>query len=236
MMLITSPRQTVRLPGRNRKCKPPSPVLRLTPYAWAKLIYLRDEGPTEVGGFGVSHPDDLLLIEDICLVQQKCTGMTVAFEDASVADYFDAQVDQGRLPEAFARIWVHTHPGSSPAPSHTDEATFARCFGGADWAIMLILACGGRTYARLRSGTDPVANLLLPVELDFSRPFPAAAPDAWDSEYQRNVSLDDCMFDPRREYARADRLADGQAERDLCFQAPACCPRAASHGWEVCDA
>src|SRR4051794_19345422 len=103
--------------------------LRLTPYAWAKLLALRDFGDTEVGGFGISHPKDLLLIQDVCLVKQRCSEVTVKFDDTSVADYFDQQVDQSLAPEQFGRIWIHTHPGNSPNPSNTDEVTFARCFG-----------------------------------------------------------------------------------------------------------
>src|SRR3954447_24583923 len=89
------------------------PPLRLTAYAWAKLLTLRDLGETEVGGFGVSRPGDLLLVEDVQLVRQLCTPVTVKFDDQSVADYFDSQVDEGRAPEEFGRIWAHTHPGDS---------------------------------------------------------------------------------------------------------------------------
>ena len=49
------------------------PKLRFSPTAWAKLLYLRDLGPTEVGGFGISAADDLLRIEDVQLVLQNCT-------------------------------------------------------------------------------------------------------------------------------------------------------------------
>ena len=78
-----------------RNGKPGHRALRFTPYAWAKLLYLRDIGPTEVGGFGISNPDDLLLVEDIELVQQDCTSVSVQFDDDSVADFFDRQVDVG---------------------------------------------------------------------------------------------------------------------------------------------
>src|SRR5690242_14104510 len=115
------------------------PVLRFTPTAWAKLLRLRDLGETEVGGFGISAPDDLLLIEDVRLVCQICAVVSVKFDDLAVADFFDEQVDEGRRPEQFARIWVHTHPGDSPQPSGVDEQTFARCFGQSDWAVMFIL-------------------------------------------------------------------------------------------------
>ena len=36
-----------------RPIRQEEPVLRFTPYAWGKLIYVRDLGPTEVGGFGI---------------------------------------------------------------------------------------------------------------------------------------------------------------------------------------
>ena len=86
----TTPRRTDRprmLPSRR-------PTLRFTPYAWAKLLFLRDLGETEVGGFGISSENDLLLIEDIQMVRQRYTAITVEFDDATVADFFDEQCDR----------------------------------------------------------------------------------------------------------------------------------------------
>ncbi|HEV3300643.1 MAG TPA: hypothetical protein VG055_13430 [Planctomycetaceae bacterium] len=100
-------------------------------------MFLRDRGPTEVGGFGIAPAVDLLFVEDIRLVQQTCTSISVAFDDASVAEFFDEQIDAGRRPEQFGRIWIHTHPGESAQPSHVDEETFRRAFGPCDWAVML---------------------------------------------------------------------------------------------------
>lgn len=169
--------------------------LRLTPYAWAKLQRLRDLGDTEVGGFGISDAGDLLLVEDICLIRQQCSPVTVKFDDEAVADYFDRQVDQGLAPERFARIWIHTHPGNSPYPSSTDEETFARCFGSADWAVMFILARGGQTYARLRFKAGPSGSLVLPVEIDFAQPFPCSEWGAWDAEYAESVVAEPVVFE-----------------------------------------
>ena len=167
--------------------------LRLTPYAWAKLLFLRDLGHTEVAGFGISSADDLLLVEDICLIKQSCTEVTVRFDDQAVADFFDQQVDAGLPPQRFARIWVHTHPGKSPSPSKTDEETFARCFGNSDWAIMFILARGGQTYARLRLNAGPGGDVELPVEVDFSQPFAASNQAAWEQEYRQAVHEKPCF-------------------------------------------
>jgi len=110
-----------------------TPTLRFSATAFAKLLYLRDYGGTEVGGFGISAEEDLLLVTDFQLVKQVCTPTTVEFDDDSVADFFDEQVDQGLKPDRFARIWIHTHPGDSAKPSGTDEETFARVFGHAQW-------------------------------------------------------------------------------------------------------
>ena len=162
---------------------PQRPPLRLTPYAWAKLLFLRDVGPVEIGGFGISSQSDPLLVRDVRLVAQKCDWANVVLDDAAVADFFDEQVDLGRSPEEFGRIWVHTHPGDSPRPSQTDEETFARVFGGCDWAVMFILAQGGQNYARLQFGVGPGGCLELPVEVAFDEPFPASDLPVWEDEY-----------------------------------------------------
>jgi len=150
-------------------------------------LFLRDYGDTEVGGFGIAAADDLLLVEDVQLVQQVCSWAGVVFCDESVADFFDDQVDSGRQPEQFARIWVHTHPGDCPLPSATDEATFARVFGRSDWAVMFILACSGESYARLRFNVGPGGALEIPVQVDYSCPFAGANAQAWEQEHLLNV-------------------------------------------------
>jgi proteasome lid subunit RPN8/RPN11 len=164
------------------------PTLRFTPTAWAKLAFLRDAGPTEIGGFGISTRDDLLLVEDVQLVAQSCDWASVAFDDAAVAEFFDSQVDAGRQPAQFARVWVHTHPGNSPQPSLTDEETFARAFGDCDWAVMFILARGGSSYARLQFGVGPRGALEIPVVVDYSGEFPASDWATWLAEYEACVT------------------------------------------------
>lgn len=151
------------------------------------MLFLRDVGPTEVGAFAESDPNDLLLIQDLHLLKQQTTAVTVAFDDTAVADYFDVMVDQGKKPEQCGRLWVHTHPGHSAEPSGTDEATFARCFGLTDWAVMFILACGGQTYARLRFHAGPGGEMLLPVEITYEHCFAGSNASAWYEEYQRCV-------------------------------------------------
>jgi proteasome lid subunit RPN8/RPN11 len=161
--------------------------LRFSPTAWAKLLYLRDRGPTEVGGFGIASTDDLLFVEDIQLVRQTCTTVSVAFDDASVAEFFDDQVDAGRKPEQFARVWIHTHPGESATPSHVDEGTFERVFGSCDWAVMFVLARRGETYCRLRYRSGPGGQFEIRTDVDFDRQFAGTDFEAWAREYKTTV-------------------------------------------------
>jgi hypothetical protein len=139
-------------------------------------------GDTEVGGFGVAAEDDLLYVEDVVLVKQSCTPVSVCFEDESVADYFD-------MPRPTAAARRSAAPGSgstrTPAgpqqPSTTDEDTFARVFGECEWAVMFIIAEYGETYARLAFHSGPGGSLKIPVEVDFQPPFAASDEEAWES-------------------------------------------------------
>lgn len=136
----------------------------------------------------MTSPDDLLLVDDIGLVRQRCSPVTVEFDDDSVADFFDEQVDAGLKPEQFGRIWVHTHPGDSAEPSLTDEETFERCFGNVNWAVMLILARGGETYARLQFNVGPHSAQRVNVEVDYTTRFDASDESAWRCEFKANVT------------------------------------------------
>jgi proteasome lid subunit RPN8/RPN11 len=167
--------------------RPLLPSLRFSTYAWAKLVYLRDAGGTEIGGFGITARDRPLLVQDVRLVRQQCDWASVSFDDEAVADFFDEQVDLGRRPEEFARVWVHTHPGDSPLPSLTDEETFGRVFGACDWAVMFILAQRGQSYARLQFGVGPTGSAELPVEVAFEEPFAASDHATWQAEYEACV-------------------------------------------------
>lgn len=181
-----------------------------------------------MGGFGITGEDDLLLIEDVRLVRQYCTPVSVRFDDVAVADFFDEQVDLGRRPEQFARVWVHTHPGNSAHPSGTDENTFQRCFGGTDWAVILVLARGGRTYARLQFNVGPTGSMEIPVEVDFHQPFDAAGQVAWKREYADAVekeadwldgfhgSRSSCWSDDGRFGADGESL-QGMQDEDLIW-------------------
>ena len=66
---------------------PLTTALRFSPTAWAKLLYFRDKSPNEVGGFGITAPDDLLFIEELITVKQEVTCVSVKFDDEAVSLY-----------------------------------------------------------------------------------------------------------------------------------------------------
>jgi hypothetical protein len=155
-------------------------------------LFFRDRGSTEVGGFGLSRPDDLLYVEDFVTVRQVASPIGVEFDDAAVADYFDRQVDAGLRPDQFARIWIHSHPSNCAYPSGTDIRTFERAFGGCHWSVMFILARGGQTSARLHFNVGPGGSMLIPVRVDYDHPFDGTNREDWQAEYEQNVHPDPC--------------------------------------------
>lgn len=170
-------------------------ALRFSPTAWAKLLYFRDKTDNEVGGFGITQPEDLLCVTDFLTVKQQVTGISVKFDDEAVADFFDTQVDLGRKPEQFARIWLHSHPGDSPEPSVIDEETFERVFGGCQWAVMFVVAQDNHTYAKLSFNVGPGGQVLIPVKVDYSQDFGPSDHEIWDAEYKANIKVTTWLSD-----------------------------------------
>ena len=189
MTLLLKPKRRRRFRSDRR-----TRALTFSTLAWLKFQYLCHAGPTEVGGFALSHPDEPLFVEDVLVVRQNCTFVSVAFEDLAVADLFDEMADAGIPPNRFARIWLHTHPGASVEPSSVDEATFARVFGTCDWSIMAILGRTGRMSARLQFTAGPGVAVSLPARVDWSE-WPALAGsfaervEAWRQEYFSKIHI-----------------------------------------------
>lgn len=184
------------------------PILRFSPTAWAKILYFRDKGDIEIGGFGISAADDPLYVTDFITVKQKVTAVSVSFDDEAVSRFFDDQVDLGRKPAQFARIWAHTHPADCPLPSGIDEDTFMRVFGGCDWAVMFILAEDNHSYARLTFNVGPGGRVLIPVEVDCSRDFGPSDRQTWDAEYAANIHVEPLSgcFDKYRLHGSDDTM------------------------------
>jgi|GEM_PF-3064552 len=167
--------------------------LTITPWAWSKIIYMRDRDKSEVSGFGISHPDDPLYIVDFKLVPQVNTGTFTEFLDKALANYLEDMVVSGTPPACCMRIWMHTHPGMGPSPSSHDEATFKRVNEASSWGVMLVVA-NDKEYARLIvhnvEGMEGDRELKVVLALDeVFKGVTAEDYTAWEDEYCENVTF-----------------------------------------------
>jgi proteasome lid subunit RPN8/RPN11 len=161
--------------------------LRFTPYAWAKLIWMRDRGTTEVAGYCVTGTEDPLLVTDFILIKQECTMVTFKLDPEDSVEYMEKMMDTGLPPWAFSNILAHTHPGNSPNPSQPDEDNFVSAFSHPDWAIMFIVAEDGSTYCRLKMNVGPGATVLLKSVVEYGVSFAGSNTEAWEKEYKEKV-------------------------------------------------
>jgi len=169
--------------------KIPRASVRFTPYAWAKLCFMRDSLDTEIGGFGICDADDPLLIEDIAILPQEVTCASVEFDGEAICDFLEVQLDAGREPYQVSRVWIHTHPQGVRSPSSQDEETFSESFGGSGWAVMLILPRGTDTpWCCLQyNGQIPHRIEGIEVKVDFSGEFEGSDQALWEAEINENV-------------------------------------------------
>lgn len=174
--------------------KPAKQVLTFSLYAWAKLLFMRDIGQTEVGCFGITLEHDLFYVQDLRFIKQKCSGAHTKFDDEALNDLVVDELQAGRQPRQCQRIWIHTHPHMGADPSGTDEDTFERCFGKCDWAVMFIISKTEDTSCRLKANL-PNDNFVITQEIehkiDFSgRNWTEEDEGEWRSEYHRNIEID----------------------------------------------
>jgi hypothetical protein len=164
--------------------------LRFSAYAWAKLIWMRDHGPSEVAGYGITGTEDPLLVTDFKLIKQKCTSVHFELDPNDGVEFMEQMADEGLMPWMHSNLLIHTHPMDSPQPSINDEENFAKAFSHPNWAIMLIVAESGNTYCRLKINVGPGITKELKVGVDWSQPFMGSDIQKWDEEYKAKVTVD----------------------------------------------
>jgi proteasome lid subunit RPN8/RPN11 len=190
-------------------------TLRFTPYSFAKLIYMRDKGPTEVAGYGVTGTEDPLLVTDFILIKQKCTGASFDFDSEDMADYAERMMDIGMPPWTCQNILLHSHPGNCPQPSGTDEENFRKAFSHPYWAIMFIIARGGEIYCRLKINVGPGVVKELKIAVDWNVPFNGSNIEAWNNEYKDKVQIEKfCMTGKEGGITRSCLVQDDKPDDD----------------------
>lgn len=194
---------------------------------YLKLIWMRDRGGTEVGGYAVTKPEDPLHVVDFYLVNQECNSAFCKFDDLGVADYIADMamgIKTGRpvLPDNSCAIWVHTHPGSSASPSGTDYQTFqSPAFNGRPWAVMFIIARQGEVSSRLRYNVGPLKDMPAVPVVDMNSWNPsrdllkcAILHKEWEVEYKQLVHANPGVRVHGHEPTRYQRMTPIGEEQD----------------------
>ena len=163
------------------------PVLQFSPYAWRKLLFLRDISQNEVCALGISDKNSPLHVVDLVVPKQPVSEVSCNLDMDSVADIYADFAEQNKPVEEFGRVWLHTHPGTSSQPSGTDERTFATNYGNCEWGVMFILARNGSTYSRMSLSAFDL-QLLTDVVINWNTAFPASCEKEWAAEYTKAVS------------------------------------------------
>lgn len=107
--------------------------------AWLKVMVWATAADGEVTMMGVTRDKDALYVEDVVLLDQEVTTVSVDMYGGALAAHMEECAAKGIEPRGCMRVWIHTHPRGVTAPSGTDWATFRETFGGGDHAVMFIM-------------------------------------------------------------------------------------------------
>lgn len=120
--------------------------------AWLKLCLIRNtKKGQETAFWGVTDPDNPMYVTDIECVKHYGRHSYVEFDDEALMDWTMQMAGQGIYADRCRRVWIHTHPGNSAAPSSVDWNTMNRLSAGAPYMIMLIVAMDNSTTCHMQS-------------------------------------------------------------------------------------
>ena len=160
-------------------------MIIISAYAFSKLSWFRtncnDDNVAnmiskhpqflEVSLMGVSKSDTELghIVDFVCVPQECSSGLTDPDDDGMNTYLESMMLDKEISIVRCGRFWAHTHPGTSPAPSSTDNETFEKWFGHSDLGVMYILA-NGDDSCKVKHGSKyfgmNIENMSVFVELD----------------------------------------------------------------------
>lgn len=173
-----------------------SMILSFSPRAWAKLLYMRTKGKTEVGGFGICPYDEHpLYVDNFVLVGQDSGPVSVDHDSKDIIQHAK-RFGKELATHQYMGVWMHTHPGFSANPSGIDIAQCEAFKRDMKYFVMFILG-------NANSGQDDVTcRLFIKTDLGYiEKDIPCRVAwedyltsldmddtyDAWDQEYETLV-------------------------------------------------
>lgn len=142
----------------------------LTPSVYCRLRHMAVHSANEIAAWGIAEdPAQPLLVTDLFLPLQTNDPCYVEMDDDSINKHLCDSVMGGLSPEQVMRIWIHTHPGSSPTPSGHDNHTFNRLLETMPWIVMFIMAESGAVSATHGAANGHgITRTSLKIQTDFS--------------------------------------------------------------------
>lgn len=160
--------------------------LKFTPYAWAKLMYLRNATDNEFGGFGITDDKDLLLVRDIAIIKQEVSSVSFELDPDAHHEYLLEMTEKGYTIDQCMRVWIHTHPGG-PTPSNTDWSNVEEVYSDVDWFVMFINGDSANYCSMFVNVKGMRVEQKLLTCIDWEKDCPAIVLDDWESEYLEKV-------------------------------------------------
>lgn len=161
------------------------------PEAYLHWQFLCHNGKTEASAFGISDPNDPLLVHSLYVPKQKCNPVFTSIDDDSRFDMVEWAEENGIRIDQINRIWLHTHPEMSADPSRVDEETFQK-LANCDYAVMGILSRTNDVYARIQHKSSKT-DYQIPIEVLWKE-FPSSLENLagktveWKKNYDENIT------------------------------------------------
>ena len=128
--------------------------------------------PVEIGGLGLVRVLDdglRLLVEDILIVEQACSGGSCDLDDQGIATLLLELIERGVDPSRL-NLWWHSHAKMPAFFSRTDLHTLETSFPSADWVLGIVTNHRGELVNRLHI-QRPISIRLLNVPIALQLPF-----------------------------------------------------------------
>ena len=117
--------------------------------AYKKLLFYVNNCDIEISGYGKSRVEgNEIIIEDIGLIKQECTGTNTDIDDEATMLFFQEKMRGGEDVKKW-NVWWHSHVDFGVFWSTTDEKTAAEMSSGGDYLISIVANKKGDYLGRI---------------------------------------------------------------------------------------
>jgi predicted RNA-binding Zn-ribbon protein involved in translation (DUF1610 family) len=117
--------------------------------AYKKLLFYVNNCDVEISGYGKSRVEkDEIIVEDVIIIKQKCTGTQTDIDDKATFEFFKERLDAGEDVKSW-NVWWHSHVNMGVFWSATDENTAKNLSSGGNYLISIVANKRGEYLGRV---------------------------------------------------------------------------------------